>query len=578
MKQFKLTFLLTVLMSMVGAKAFAHDIEVKNADGVTIYYKLINNSTEVEVSYRGSSYSAYSNEYSGVVNIPESITYGLTYPVRRIGENAFYNCSGLTSVTIPNSVTSIESGAFDDCSGLTEITIPVSVTSISSLAFSGCKSLKSVTINSPIFMSKNVNSESSCSKIYGGQVSEYIIGELVQTIGDYKFSGCDSLPSITIPNSVTSIGEHTFAYCKGLTSVNIGNSVTSIGEYAFSGCTGLTSVTIPNSVTSIGNDAFYKCSGLTSVTIGNSVKSIGEYAFRECSGLASVTIGNSVKSIGIGAFLDCSSLPSVIIPNSVTSIGKSAFSGCKKLTSVTINSSAIVSKNYSTSVMYDIFGGQVKQYVLGDDVKFIGDYVFSSCYNMTSIAIPNSVTSIGDWAFQGCYALTSVTLPNSVMSIGERAFSSCKGLTSVTIPNSVKGIGAYAFNYCIKLTSVTIGNSLTNIGDYAFKDCTKLTTLTCSRPTPPNCGTDALKDIKKQSCTLIVPIGSKVAYQVANQWKDFFFIEESDVTAINRIYDDEAEGRIVGIYDLNGRKLERLQRGMNIVRMSDGTTKKVVIK
>ena len=184
-KQLKLTFLLAVLMSMVGAKAFAHDIEVANADGVTIYYKLINNSTEVEVSYRGSSFSSYSNEYSGVVNIPASVTYnGMTYPVTSIGESAFDKCTSLTSVTIPNSVTSIGNGAFYVCRGLTTVTIPNSVTSIGYMAF----------------------------------------------------YGCFTLISVTIGNSVTSIGICAFAYCSGLTSITIPNSVTSIGDYAFSRC------------------------------------------------------------------------------------------------------------------------------------------------------------------------------------------------------------------------------------------------------------------------------------------------------------------------------------------------------
>ncbi|MBR1655582.1 MAG: leucine-rich repeat domain-containing protein [Prevotella sp.] len=182
--------------------------------------------------------------------------------------------------------------------------------------------------------------------------------------------------------------------------------------------------------------------------------------------------------------------------------------------------------------MHHIFGSQVKNYTIGDGVTAIGDY----------------------------------------------AFSGCSGLTSVYILDSVKTIGNYTFQNCSGLTSVTIGNSVTNLGDYAFAGCTNITKLTSCATTPPICGTQALNDINKWDCSLFVPTGSLSAYQAADQWKDFFFIEESDVTAINRIYDDEAEGRIVGIYDLNGRKFERLQRGMNIVRMSDGTTKKVVIK
>ena len=180
--------------------------------------------------------------------------------------------------------------------------------------------------------------------------------------------------------------------------------------------------------------------------------------------------------------------------------------------------------------------------------------------------------------FRVCTGLTSVTIPNSVTFIGDGTFKECSGLTSVTIPNSVTNIGDEVFKNCSSLTSVTIGNSVTSIGNYTFAGCTNITKLTSCATTPPICGTQALNDINKWDCTLVVPVGSKSAYLAADQWKDFFFIKESDVTAINRIYDDEAEGRIIGIYDLNGRKLERLQRGMNIVRMSDGTTKKVVIK
>ena len=297
-------------MILLPLVASAYDIEVQNADGVTIYYNYINDGTELKVTFRGSSYYDYTNEYQGNVAIPEEVTYmNRTRKVTSIGDYVFYYCSGLTSVTIPNSVTSIGEGAFYNCLGLTSVTIPNSVTSIGEGAFYECKALTSVTIPNS-----------------------------VTSIGAGTFRGCYGLTSVTISNSVTSIGDYAFVHCHGLTSVTIPNSVTSIGEGAFSGCFGLTSITIPNSVTSIGEGAFYDCYGLTSVTIPNSVTSIGEYAFYYCSGLTSVTIPNSVTSIENYAFYGCSGLTSVTIPNSVTSIGEYAFYYCSGLTSVTIGS------------------------------------------------------------------------------------------------------------------------------------------------------------------------------------------------------------------------------------------------
>ncbi len=405
--------LLTALISMLCATSFAHDIAVANA-GKTIYYTFTNNNTELAVSYQGSSYNEFSDEYSGNVVIPKTVTYnGKTYNVTSIGEYAFFDCSNLTSITIPNSVTSIGQCAFSR-SGLTSVEIPNSVTNISGYAFQSCSSLTSITI-----------------------------GNSVTNIGAQAFNACPVLSSVHISdlaawcnisfvdaNAANPLyyAQHLYLNGEEVKDLVIPNSVTSIGKYAFQGCSGLTSVTIPNSVTSINQSAFASCSSLTSVTIPNSVTNIYTSAFRNCSGLTSVTIPNSVTSIGSSVFYNCSSLTSVTIPNSVTSIGGSAFYNCSSLTSVTIPTS----------------------------VTSIGSSAFYNCSSLTSVTIPNSVTSIGTYSFGNCSGLTSVTIPNSVTILAGAAFYNCSSLTSVTIPKSVTGIGGDTFRSCSNLTSVKV--------------------------------------------------------------------------------------------------------------------------
>ena len=515
--------LITVL-TLVATAATAHDFEV---DG--IYYNY-NGTGKVSVTYQGSSYDEYADEYKGDVVIPPSVTdplSGTTYSVTSIGGYAFRDCTGLTSVTIGNSVTSIDGYAFQGCSGLTSITIPNSVTSIGNEAFQGCSGLTSIIVDSEnqIYDSReNCNAiiKTASNKLLYG-CKNTIIPNSVSSIGDNAFRDCSGLTSVTIPNSVTSIGGYVFYGCSGLTSVTIGNSVTSIGRYAFDGCSGLTRVdissleawlgikfenadtnplyyanhlylngeevkdlVIPNSVTSIGDYAFYKCEGLTSITIPNSVKSIGDCAFRYCSGLTSVTIPNSVETIGNYAF-DYSGLASVTIGNSVTSIGKEAFHGCSGLTSITMGNSVtsigeMAFHNCSGLTRVDISSIEawlgIKFADSSSNPLSYAGHLYLNGEEVKDLVIPNSVTSIGKCAFYGYSGLTSVTIPNSVTSIGSSAFSFCSGLTSVTIPNSVTSIGNSAFYICRGLKSVTIGNSVTSIGDNAFRDCSGLISIT----------------------------------------------------------------------------------------------------
>ena len=417
----------------------------------------------------------------------------------------------IRSVKLPSTIISIGSEAFASNTFLDSCNIPASVKYIAhSNPWEGCFNIMNMHIQSKNFIIKDGILYSSDFRIVYGAIywksvfnidnrskeicaSAFLSNRFnknklksiglsnIEYIGIAAFSGCESLQSVTIPNSVTSIGDRAFSSCKSLQSVTIPNSVTSIGDRVFIRCKSLQRVTIPNSVTSIGDRAFYLCESLQSVTIPNSVTSIGYEASSSCTSHQSVTIPNSVTSIGYEAFSSCTSLQSVTIPNSVTSIGNSAFSGCNSLQSITIPNS----------------------------VTSIGYYAFSSCFSLQSITIPNSVTSIGDGAFSGCVSLQSVTIPNSVTSIGDRAFIRCKSLQSVTIPNSVTSIGGGAFsgcNICFFICNSTyfqnddvclfnkdktaivsrikdcvnyiIPNSVTSIGDYAFSGCESLQSIT----------------------------------------------------------------------------------------------------
>lgn len=523
---------LALLVAMLSAaSSFAYDFEV---DG--IYYN--KNGNEATVTYRGSYSTSYSNEYSGNVVIPSTVTYnGTTYTVTSIGNSAFYECSSLTSVTIPNSVTSIDAGAFSNCSGMTSVTIGNSVTTIGSYAFYMCSGLTSVNTTdieawcNIQFSDSYSNPLSSAHHLYlnGSEVTDLVISNSVTSISDYVFYGCSGLMSVNIPNSVTSIGDYAFSSCSGLTSVIIPNSVNSIGGYAFTGCSGLMSVTIGNSVASIGEYAFYRCSSLTSVNIPNSVTTIGSLAFSVCSGLTSIvvdsgnstydsrnncnaiietasntliagckntTIPNSVTSIGISAFNMCSGLTSLTIPESVTSIGGYAFSGCSSLTSVTIGNSvaSIGESAFNGTPWYNnqpdglIYAGLVAYKYKGtvpegtsvsirEGTLGITPSAFSGCSGMTSVTIPNSVTSIGNYAFYGCTGLKSVVIPNSVTQMEYGTFSGCSGLTTAILPNAIKKIGSTTFYNCTNLKNVVIPNSVNKIDHEAFRNCTELTSI-----------------------------------------------------------------------------------------------------
>ena len=338
-----------------------HSAEAAVGDQFTVgelIYEVIADG-EVEVT------DTISTSISGDLEIPSTVSDGsITYSVMSIGSNAFYDCRGLTSITIPEGVTSIGNYAFHVCTGLTSITIPSTVTSNGQYAFYNCTGLTEIVVDPD-----NQNYSSSNGVLFNrngteiilypkGRTGDYSIPEGVTSIGNYAFHVCTGLTSITIPSTVTSIGQYAFYNCTGLTSITIPEGVTSIGNYAFYVCTGLTSVTISSTVTSIGDHAFRNCSRLTSITIPEGVTSIGDSVFLYCYALTSITIPSTVTSIGDSAFRDCSRLTSITIPEGVTSIGDRAFSDCSSLTSVTFESATAPtfdSDSFSTGTTINVY-------------------------------------------------------------------------------------------------------------------------------------------------------------------------------------------------------------------------------
>ena len=442
------TVLSLLILIVIPTLVIAHDFEV---DG--IYFNKRGN--EVIVTYKGSSWNSYSNEYSGNVIIPSSVTFnGSTYLVASIGDYAFRNCEDMSNITIPNTITTIGYSALSGCTGLTSIDLPNSITKIERSAFEGCNNLLNIEIpNSVRIIERNAFKNTAWydnqddGLVYAGLVAyQYkgtmsssntiLIKEGTISIAESAFSQCDFLANIYIPNSVIFIGSGAFfdtpwyndqpnglvyagqvAYkYKGLipdgTNIVIKEGTLGIADGAFTDGTylaqsGLKSVIIPASVISIGERAFHSCTGLTSFEIPSSIKYIGELAFYNCPGPNKLEISNSVISIGNGAFAGCNNINSIIVD--------------------------------------------------------ANNPYFDSRDNCNAIIETKTNTLIS-----GC---KTTKIPNSVMSIGNRAFSNCNGITnqSIIMPQSVTIIDNNAF-YDTNLKSIILLGDIEKIGNYAFKN------------------------------------------------------------------------------------------------------------
>lgn len=410
MKKLNITILLTLLLSLFAANANAHDIEATNGDGVTIYYKWINDKTGVAVSCRGNGSMSYDNEYEGDIAIPSSIIFeGTSFPVTRIETSAFQYCQNVTSVILPSTITTISYNAFEGCSKMTSINLPNSITAIYSDAFLNCSSLKSI---------KLPNSITSIPK--------------------EAFQGCGALESITIPETVGSIGENAFRGCGSLNSIVVeeGNptydsrdNCNAIIETANNTIIrGSNSTIIPKSVTTIGEAAFSGCKTMTDLTIPYSVTTIGESAFSGCKGITVLTIPSNVKTIGFKAFEGCTGLTKVITP------------------SLNVWCDIVFDTSYSND---------------GTNPLDYAHFLYTdNDTKITDLTLPEGKKVVPYMAFRSIY-LNSLTIPASCESISSYAFYK-SNIGEVIIQGTLNTILSYAFAYSV------IGTINLSMGSYKY--------------------------------------------------------------------------------------------------------------
>lgn len=602
-KSYFLKLSLVLFCQLLGfsvVNAAQYDFEV---DG--IFYSINEDGSTVTVTTETEPNWSYDPSYSGDVVIPAFVDYdGHSYVVTTIDRYGFFQCSGLTSIVLPETLTTIGDGAFYGCTQMEDFDIPNSVSFIGYDVFRDTPWLA----NQPDGI------------VYAGKVlytykgtmpagTSIEIREGTKCVAGQAFYNCKYLTSVTIPNSVTSFGERAFASCTGLTSIDLPDNITSVGWSGFENCSGLTSVVIPASLTTLNPRAFYGCSGLTSLIISEGVKKLDYESFQNCSGLTSLYLPKSVESISyevfagctglteinvasdnpvydsrencnaiiisetnrliVGcmnsfipntvntiwsyAFQDCANLTSIFIPSSVTNIHSGSFSGCTSLTSIQVDNANPVfdSRGNCNAVIETATGTLVvgcQATVIPNSVTTIGARSFQNCKPLVHIDIPSSVTAIGDQAFYGCSALESLDLPNSITSIGRYAFRGCSsittlvlptsltetdycsfyectGLTSLTIPNTITKIGYMSFYGCRKLTSVTLPSSITYIGQHAFSSCYGLRTVISLASTPPDLRDYGIESSCMSYGKLQVPITAVDDYRAATNWSKFKVIE-----------------------------------------------------
>lgn len=535
-----------------------------------------------------------------------------------LSDYVFQNQTKLTKIVLPNTLISIGQYAFKGCSSLkivefakeegkdfhltsignyafagtpiTSIVLPDSVTTLGTNVFDGCKSLTSATLSKDL---KTIG-----TKVFNGatNLANVTLPEGMTTIGQYMFTGT-ALTSVTVPASTTKIDANAFQNCKALETVTFaGNKLATIGNYAFNNCTALTSFTVPDSVTSIssasvGTYMFAGCTNLVSVTLPTKMKAIPNYMFDGCTSLTSIEIPSNVTTIGTYAFRNCKSLTSIALPKITAALGNYAFSGCSALSSITFADTSTFTTigNYAfqnctaleefvfpakvtTINQYAFSGSGIKTMTLPEGITTLGDYVFKGCASLESITLggkteagKDALTNVGKNLFDSCLKLKSVTLREGITKIGQYMFggstkAAAPALTELTLPSTVKTIDNYAFKYT-KIKSLDLsGTNVTAIGTQAFEFAS-----TTEVTLPIKCTTLGSKAFKSSSIEKI-DLSHVTTFTTGSQFEDCTQLEE---VTLGALVTSVGSGIFKGCTKLTK---VTLSDGFNVSKLTDGAS------
>ena len=474
-----------------------------------------------------------------------------------IEEGAFSSCENLAEILLPEGVDSIGKEAFRDCYSLTSIKIPSTLKSIERSTFYNCEKLQKVIIEDiAAWCNNTINENLRFEKhlyMNDEEIKDLVIPNTATSIADYAFWNCIGLTSVATGDGITSIGESAFADCTSLTSATIGSGVTSIGDGAFYSCSSLTSIDIPNNVTSLGSSAFSRCSSLDSITIGNGVTSIGDEAFYRCTALSSVIIGNGIISIGDEAFNYCTALTSVTIGSGVTSIGERAFYYCGELTDVYCYAENVPS-TYSDTFISGYLKNATLHVPSGSIDAYKSSYPWSSFGSIVKIAKPEH------------------TLTYMVDGEVYKSYSIEEGETITPEPSPTKE--GYSFSGWSDIPETMPDHDVTVTGTFSINSY-MLTYMIDDK---------VYKETVYEYGAAITPEPKPEGDYATFEWKDLpQTMPAHDVVVYASYTSGIAEilmntQRSIRIYSTDGKKLDKPQKGLNIVIFDDGTIKKIVVK